>query len=205
MKILLINPAFNKYGGVSGHGGTMMPLNLAYIASYTRKHLDCKIKILDAEILAISHEQSVEQACAYSPNLIGITANTCVFDSVITLCALLKAKLPNVPIALGGPHPSALPEQSLLDTGADYSIMGEGEISFAALAKSLMNNSPIQAIAGIAWRGEEQHINVNPSQSLIENLDLLPFPARDLLDNQSYRPPPNKKCQPWSQYTSCYK
>jgi len=125
MKILLVNAAFNSYGGVKGHGGSMMPLNLCYLAAYARRqHPDVHFRILDAEIHGLSHEQTVEEAASYQPNLIGITANTCVFDSVIGLVGLLKNKLPDVPVIIGGPHPSAMPEQSIQESMADFAAIG---------------------------------------------------------------------------------
>src|SRR4030067_1621333 len=107
MKVVLINPAFNRYGGLEGHGGRMVPLNLCYLAAYAReKHPEVEFRILDSEIKGFSHEDTVEETSNFSPDLIGITVNTCVFDSVVSLTALLKERLSDVPIILGGPHPS---------------------------------------------------------------------------------------------------
>ena len=77
----MINPAYNRYGGVKGHGGSVILLNLCCLVAYVRKlHVDVELKILDSEVRDISHEETVEEAAAFSPNLVGITTNTCVFD-----------------------------------------------------------------------------------------------------------------------------
>tara|TARA_B100001964_G_scaffold244652_1_gene327128 strand:- start:504 stop:917 length:414 start_codon:yes stop_codon:yes gene_type:complete len=129
MKVVLLNPSFNRYGGISGHGGSMIPLNLCYLAAYSReKHPEIEFKILDAEIKGLTQEDTIEETLTLNPGLIGITTNTCVFDSVIALINLLKIRLPEVPIAIGGPHPSALPESSLCDSKADFAVIGEGEM-----------------------------------------------------------------------------
>ena len=59
MKVILINPAYNRYGGVKGHGGSVIPLNLCCLAAYIRKlHNDVELKILDSESRDISHEET---------------------------------------------------------------------------------------------------------------------------------------------------
>jgi len=195
VRILLINPAFNRYGGIKGHGGSMMPLNLCYIAAYARKnHPQSEFKILDSEILGIGHEETVEETARYSPDLIGITSNTCVFDSVITLTSLLKQRLPEVPIIIGGPHPSALPERTLTESAADFVAIGEGEVSFEKLISHLKEGkSSWEEIEGLGYRELCGRIRINKPRKLIEDLDMLPFPARDLINNELYMPPPTKR------------
>jgi len=46
MKILLINPPYINFEGMKESGGHIMPFNLAYLAAYLRKKLNCSIKIL---------------------------------------------------------------------------------------------------------------------------------------------------------------
>ena len=195
LNVLLVNPAFSRYGGIVGHGNTMVPLNLCYLAGYGRRqHADAAFKILDAEVLGHRHEETVAKAVEFEPDLIGITANTCVFDSVMALVPMLKARLPNTRVVLGGPHPSALPEDSLIDSGADFAVMGEGELTFAQLigrVKEAADN--FGDIPGLAFRHDDGAVHVNAPRPRIEDLDVLPFPARDLVDNSLYTPPPTKR------------
>ena len=195
MKVILINPAFNRYGGVKGHGGSVIPLNLCCLAAYVRElHDDVGLEILDSEVRDISHEQTVEETAAFSPDIVGITTNTCVFDCVKELTRLLKIRLPNVPIILGGTHVSALPECSLEESKADLVVRGEGELTFEEVVAQLKEGkSDWSKINGLAYRDERGEIRVNPPRSLIEDLDVLPFPARDLVDNTLYSPAPTKR------------
>jgi radical SAM superfamily enzyme YgiQ (UPF0313 family) len=195
MKVILINPAFNRYGGVKGHGGSMVPLNLCYLASYARQqNPDIDIRILDSEIKGLSHEDTVDETAAYSPDLIGITANTCSFDSVSALAAVLKERLPKVPIIIGGPHTSALPERSLLESKADFVAIGEGELTFEeVIAKIKGGGDGWDEINGLAFRDGSGRIRINAPRQLISDLDILPFPARDLVENNLYSPPATKR------------
>ncbi len=195
MKVLLVNPSFNRYGGISGHGGSMIPLNLCYLAAYARqKHPEIEFKILDAEIKGLTHEETVEETTGFCPDLIGITTNTCVFDSVIALINLLKISLPKVPIVIGGPHPSALPESSLRDSKADFAVIGEGEMIFEELlARIKRGENHRSKIHGLAYRDEHRNVLVNSPGTLIKDLDILPLPARDLVDTRLYSPAPTKR------------
>ncbi|MFQ5685052.1 MAG: B12-binding domain-containing radical SAM protein [Candidatus Scalindua sp.] len=195
MKVILINPSFNRYGGVVGHGGNMIPLNLCCLVAYTRlRHPDVEFKIIDSEIKGLSHEDTVKETQKFSPDLIGITSNTCVFDSVIRLVFLLSEKIPDVPIVIGGPHPSALPERTLKETEAKFVVFGEGELTFEELIEyHKEGNSSWNKINGLAYKSEDGHIRTNPPRELIKDLDILPFPARDLVECNLYVPPPTKR------------
>ncbi|HET6430582.1 MAG TPA: radical SAM protein [Phycisphaerae bacterium] len=194
MRVLLLNAAFNRYGGVQGHGGAQIPLNLCYLAAYVRRQRPgVEVRILDAEAEGLRHEQTVERAAGFAPDLVGITANTCVFDSVIDLTALLKRRMPSAKVVLGGSHPTALPERTLAECQADFLVLGEGEITLNELAGRLAEGpNGWGDIAGLAFRDAEGKAVVNAPRPLIEDLDSLPMPARDLVDNSLYYPPPTK-------------
>lgn len=122
---------------------------------------------------------------AFSPDLIGITANTCVFDSVIKLIEILKSKLPDVPIIIGGPHPSAMPERSLQETKTDFVAIGEGELAFEEMVACLKEGKKDWSkIKGLAYRDKQGNVLINQPRELIHDLDILPFPARDLVKSE---------------------
>ncbi|MBI4843122.1 MAG: radical SAM protein [Nitrospirae bacterium] len=173
----------------------MAPLNLCYLAAYGRQHHpDAEFKIIDSEAQGLSHEETVNEAELFSPRLIGITTNTCVFDSVIKLIKMLKRKLPDVPIIIGGPHASSLPERSLLESGADFAAIGEGELTFSELISQIKTGlKSLEQIDGLAYHNHNGTITINSCRGLIQELDLLPFPARDLIENSLYIPPPTKR------------
>jgi len=194
-KVLLINPPFYQYGGIEGFGGHLIPLNLCYLAAYAReKHPDVEFRILDSEALGYNRERTVAVATQFAPDLIGITATTSAFNSIIDLIRLLKEALPNTLIIVGGPHPSALPERSLKETEADFVAVGEGEMTLAELISHRKDGGtePVW-VNGLAYLRKDGSYQRNAPRQLINDLDMLPFPARDLLDNSLYRPPPSKR------------
>jgi radical SAM superfamily enzyme YgiQ (UPF0313 family) len=195
MKITLINPAFNRYGGVKGHGGSAVPLNLCYLAAYTRQvHSDIEFQILDSELRGLSHEETAAAVVSSHADMVGITTNTCSFDSVISLTHCLKHEREELPVVLGGPHVSALPKRSLEESGADFVVMGEGECTFEELiAKWQGGAHELADIKGLAYRAGDGRIRINAPRDLVIDLDVLPFPARDLVHNSLYSPAPTKR------------
>lgn len=78
------------------------------------------------------------------------------------------------------------------DHGADYVIIGEGEVTLAELLDSLSGRTSADApgpaaIPGLAFRGADEQVVVTPPRPFIRRLDLLGFPALDLIDVARYR------------------
>lgn len=88
----------------------------------------------------------------------------------LKLNRLIKAYFKNSISIFGGPHPTYFPE-ILEDKDVDYIIRGEGEVSFPNLLKTLAS-----------CQEDKQSCSISTEVSLlIEDLDSIPFPDRDLL------------------------
>lgn len=72
--------------------------------------------------------------------------------------------------------------------GADFVILGEGELTLRALLDALTGRSgtPVEAIAGLAFRAQGESRRT-PRRPDIADLDAIPFPAWDLVDVERYR------------------
>jgi radical SAM superfamily enzyme YgiQ (UPF0313 family) len=83
---------------------------------------------------------------------------------------------------IGGPHVTALPQQTLQEEPCiDYGVVGEGEIPFL----SLIEERPLSSIKSLVWRNGET-IVVNQREALIDDLGSLPFPDYESLPLHSY-------------------
>ncbi|MFH1117714.1 MAG: radical SAM protein [Pseudomonadota bacterium] len=120
---------------------------------------------------------------AQEPDLVGITANSGNMDTVKRLVKRLKRH--NLPVILGGSHPTVLPEQSILYTGADMVISGEGEEALVHVMDSFQNHGGLGRIPSLAWR-DNGTVRVNERGELIRNLDELPIPDRSLVNRSDY-------------------
>jgi anaerobic magnesium-protoporphyrin IX monomethyl ester cyclase len=77
--------------------------------------------------------------------------------------------------------------EKYLDAGADFVILGEGEITLKELVTALEDKAKsFSEIKGIAYR--ENSVTIRTSgREIMTNLDQLPFPAWDLVDIDKYR------------------
>ncbi|MGK5090444.1 radical SAM protein [Deltaproteobacteria bacterium TL4] len=192
MNTLLINTSFNRYAGMKGHGGSSAPLNLACLAAYLRQQrLDAKVTILDAEAYGLSYEETLEKIAEVQPQLLGITTTTPSFDVITELIQRIKLQFPSVSVIIGGPHATGLPEESAMIPGVAAAVIGEGELTLVHLYDAIVNRTGFDSIPGICFNDKGvPHRTQN--QALIQDLDKLPFPARDLLPMHLYKAPPTK-------------
>jgi radical SAM superfamily enzyme YgiQ (UPF0313 family) len=119
-----------------------------------------------------------------NPQLLGISCSTVKFDSAVRIAEIAKKIDPELPIVLGGVHPTLIPEQSLKPGLIDYVIRGEGERTFVELIDALSDKGTCDEIKGLSYLKQGKVIH-NPPREFIENLDTLPLLNRDLLINAS--------------------
>ncbi|MBS3121385.1 radical SAM protein [Candidatus Woesearchaeota archaeon] len=193
MKIIFINPPFTNYvGGIKGYGGKSMPLNLTYLASYLISKGYENTSILDAEALELSYEQVLEHIKKEDPDIIGFTSPTPSFQQVVDLSNLIKQQNPHVKIIIGGPHSSALPLDTAKEPSLDFVCFGEGELTMLELVEFIeKGRTDYDKIDGLIYKEGEKIIQ-NKQRKLTENLDIFPFPVRNLVPRHLYYPPPTK-------------
>lgn len=188
MKILLINPptTFSQIYGdwdLSELDTYSPPLGILYLAGYLREN-NHKPHVLDLEALKWDFDHLLEVTSQINPDLIGITSMTINFMNAQRIAGIFKDRFSSVPIILGGAHLTATPKETMLKSPMfDFGIYGEGEISFLEFVEKCTAKEPITNIKGLVWRNEENKIIINEPRPYIEDLDILPFPAWDLLDN----------------------
>jgi len=135
------------------------PLSILYLAAVARNQ--CEVKINDLR----EKSQSLEVGDA---DIYGITATTPDYPAAKKIAEICKKKNPKAWIVLGGVHATALPNE--IDAIFGKLIVGEGEISLMEILKDyeLGNN--------------EKRIY---SSEMIQDIDTIPFPARDLAEFDS--------------------
>ena len=177
MSVLLLNP--QTYKEVKP---TIPPLGLAYIAAVLREHsLDVNIVDLDLERDKLKDIPTIMKSM--KPRIVGIGALTLQVESLYSIAKMIKNVSRNIMVATGGPHPSALPEKTLLEGmgNIDIAVVGEGEYTLLDIA----NGKELKEIPGIVYR-EKGAIYRNSQREPIADLDSLPLPARDMLPIEKY-------------------
>jgi len=146
-------------------------LGILYLVSYGKKYFPEDVEFILTEELK------------EPPDLIGISSVTENFSYAKKFAFELKKKFPSVPIILGGPHISALPDS--LPQEFTLAVLGEGEETFVEILqifkeKGCFSNEDLKKIKGIAYHSEDEHIVINEPRPLILDIDEIPPPDRRL-------------------------
>lgn len=209
MKVLLVNPPYINFEGMKESGGHIMPFNLAYLAGYLRKKIGCQIKILDTEILGLGYKKIKDFLKKEQPDITGFTCLSPTINHVFKICKIIKKELElNCITVVGGIHPTILPRETLKNPYVDFAVVGEGEITFSELVKTIKEKrGDFKNINGLYYKQGTTILNT-PPREFINNLDDIPFPARDLFNLKLYYSAPTKKlseelCSPISTSRGC--
>jgi anaerobic magnesium-protoporphyrin IX monomethyl ester cyclase len=165
------------------------PLGILYLAAYVRKFFpQVEISIVDG--LRQGYQKTVESIEKFGPDILGISFYTPTASSALRLATRVKEAHPSAMVLLGGAHATSLPEECLEKSKADALVYGEGEETLREIVGLFLKNSKINAfpwdgITGVyhRYRGK---VTANPPRRFIQNLDNIPFPARDLVDMKDY-------------------
>ncbi len=198
LDLLLINPGAREqvYGKLSSSlSGIEPPLWCGLIAGFIREK-GYSVKIIDAEAENLSPEETAHRIAEYNPLLAAIivlgsnpsAASTPKMTSAGETLTVLKKISPQIKTLLGGLHPSALPERTLMEEDVDFVCQGEGFYTILQLLDLLKEeeNPEEYKINGL-WYIKDNMVMSNPPAPPVKNLDEIPFAAWDLLPMDMYR------------------
>lgn len=176
-----------------------MPLGLCYLAAVLRanghqvKILDCLAEgyfhktIEDNKITyGISDEEIIKRIREFHPQVIGVSALfTVQYENVKKLTQLIKTIDPKIITIVGGMHATIKPQEVLADKNIDFILQGESDYTLTELINALENNQDYSKIDGLGYK-VNNNLHLNKKEKLIEDLDQLPLPARELLPIEQY-------------------
>ena len=194
-RIYFVYPPISKLERYSSEigsaGGEQIPLGIYYLASYVRQN-NFEVKVTDAEALKLNAQQIIEKIKNFEPGFVGISSTTVAFHRAVETAKAIKSSFPEIKIILGGPHVTANPQHAMSFKEFDYGVLHEGEETLLELLRAINDKTDINLVRGIIFRNNDSELILTSARGYIENLDSLPFPAYDLLDNISaYTPPPS--------------
>ncbi|MDE7403049.1 MAG: B12-binding domain-containing radical SAM protein, partial [Muribaculaceae bacterium] len=121
-------------------------------------------------------------------------------ESDLMAIADIRSYHPETPIILMGPGATFFTSKCLVDPYI-FIVRGEPDETVIELISALEQQQPITEIAGISYLENGKIVNNRP-RKLIQNLDSLPFPARDLVKDQKYHNPKLKTGPYTTMFTS---
>lgn len=221
-KVLLMNPPGKCFvrkvdGSIVERKHCQPPLGLVYLAAsclnagYEVELLDILAEGYDNEVLSehfIVYGLDIDTVLARigqsKPDIIGMSI---LFSHVASECYSILHRIretyPDIPIVLGGHHPSAMPETVMENPDIDYVMIGECDTTFPQFLDALNGEGGLDEVRGLYYRENgavrSTMDGVRPAKSGPTykyyfrkdgpnpgDLETIPMPAWHLLDMERY-------------------
>jgi len=119
------------------------------------------------------------------PQAVGIYSTVISRHVALSMADIAHGR--GISVIAGGPDPSSAPEIYLKNAAVDAVAIGEGEVTGVELARHFSGDGhlDLRDILGLAFR-EDGHIMKTGPRHFVEDLDTIPYPARDLVDWPAY-------------------
>ncbi|MFH0729725.1 MAG: radical SAM protein [Pseudomonadota bacterium] len=157
------------------------PFPIGALSAFIKRHGH------EVELLYLQDDMPENELLSYvgsiDPDLIGFTVVTHQWEHVRRYAGMIK-KVFKAPIICGGPHPTYLPEEVIRDSSINMVCVGEGEQALLEVLERMETGGDLSSIPNIWVKNEEGTIFGNRVRGLVENLDALPFPDREILPFQ---------------------
>lgn len=158
------------------------PLGILYISAYLEKN-GFNNEVFDTTFT--KRKNFYSYLIDARPDVIGLYVNLMTKVNIIQIIAFIKANLPDTVIVLGGPD-VRFNAESYLNSGADFIVVGEGEVTTLALMRKLQSRTrDFENVEGIAFKVGGT-MTMTAERNKLKDIDELPFPARNRIDFTPY-------------------
>ena len=205
--VLLIHPPSTiaeRYGkeDMGEFGGDLIPLGIASLAGFLREK-GYGVGVLDCPALRIDADKVYEIIVNKDPAIIGFSTTTYSLARAVEIGKKIRNKLPNKLTVIGGSHANVAGIETanqydifdIISYGLDgeyimHQIVNEYSIKKFDRDSFLQDFVMLEKIKGIIYKKNNVVIKNLPSE-IINDLDELPLPARDLFPMERYIPVPH--------------
>lgn len=178
MHIILVQPP------IGASAATITPpVGLAYLAAILEQR-DVELSCLAADAAHLDVKQTIARINDLKPDAVGLSVTTTAVNNACKIMQGIKEYRPNILGIAGGAHATILPDELLLK-GFDIVVRGEGERTIDDLVNFLNGQIKLENIKGISYI-KHNTIHHNENRPLLNDLDLLPFPAWHYFPIDSY-------------------
>ncbi len=178
-----------------------LPMGIASLAAYLRERGDVEIEVLDSVVEGYDHVEDLDadtikfglsyadimsRVESFGPDLVGISnIFSSQFPFVREIAQRARRLDPDLFLVSGGTYPSFLPEHCLSISELDAIVIGEGELPLEAVIERINADCGLDGLPALAYK-DNGGIKVNSERWLVDDLDTLPLPARDLFPVEKY-------------------
>jgi len=180
MKIALINLSSAEFKYT---GNLEYPLGLLYLGAMVKKDHD--VFILDFPCNSLSERINIMTRLEQiSPDVVGISTTLDItLHSTKVIAREVRKTFPEAIIMLGGITAFFLKDALIKEPYVDIIVLREGDLTFKECIEYLDTGKDLGDVKGILFKKDGKILETPPA-GLIEDLDSLPFPDFDLMNEK---------------------
>ncbi len=179
-RILLVNPPYPMEESPSP------PFGLMSLAAYLIEN-GFEVRIEDYIVNPYTPARVENIVREFDPDMIGSTGVTMNIKTALRIMDDYRAVSPRATIVMGGPHVSFDAHAILSDwPHIDAIVRGEGELTTVELIENLGKTDRYREIRGLSYRAGGEIIH-NENRDFIPDINILPYPARHLVQLSKYK------------------
>lgn len=162
-----------------------IPLGTAAIGAFLRRN---GFEVVYKQCFPGKGEEQYDLAAELEADIYGFQLNMVNYWHVQSVVKKLKSLRPEAITVCGGPFLVSLSGSILKNEPLfDFIVVGEGELTMLELVQALeRKDKDFSVIKGLVWRDGSGEVVANEKRAVIENLDTLPYPARDFLKDAEH-------------------
>ena len=196
MHILFINPLIQKD---YTYWAMYPPLGILIMSALLKKE-GHEVSFIDGIIENLDGPAVAKTVKDIHPDLVGITINVMQVTYSNEYIKEIKKLCREIPIVIGGPFVSALPNQIYECMGEiDLAITGEGEYAILDLVKYLQGRTSLDGIRNLVYK-EDNKLKWGKRERIVD-LDQLPLPDYSLVERYI---PEYSGAQPYKDHPSLH-
>lgn len=186
-KIIFIVPPGGWFPG-KNQQANFPPLGLCYLVAVLRER-GVYAEIIDSDMEGYTYADIENRIKKENPDIVGVSFTTQTRFPGFNVINRVKKSLPHCLVIAGGPHVTNAYQDTLMNLDElDIIVRGEAEHTILDIVSYTNGDIQLEEIQGISYKRDGKVIN-NPNRPHIEDLDELPFPARDTLNMKNYMKP----------------
>lgn len=182
MKVTFVYPDYFETQEIHTEPQGRVYLGIGYLSACL-KRAGHEVELIHL-VRAVERDDLMARVAATRPDLACFSATTMQFPKVKDISLWVKEDL-GLTTVCGGVHPTIAPEEVAAEPSIDYLCVGEGEEALVELCGELEAGRTGEAIPSV-WGKAGGRSFRNPVRPLVEDLDVLPFPDRNIFDVENF-------------------
>lgn len=159
-----------------------LDMGVVYLATYINERTSHSVKIIDLTFHKRNWDAYLKkQIEEFRPDAIGVSIVSLYFDYAKKIAKNIKG-YHNVPIIAGGFQATMAPEETIAVHEFDAICIGDGEYTVEEYLTAIERGGNLKDVKSL-WYKEKGNIRKNELRDDVSNLDDLPVPNYDLLDD----------------------